>query len=114
METIKVNGRTYKAKELDFNFLCDLQDAGINIEELETKIMSATRVYVAYCMGAPLELAGNEINSHIISGGDMTEIVEVFVKKAEDSDFFRALSKETDEKESPKRTSKKKDTEVTE
>lgn len=108
METITINGNVYKAKELDFNFLCDLSDAGIGIEEIDTKILSATRVYIASCMGVKPEIAGNEINAHIIKGGDLKDVVEVFSEKANESDFFLALGKNSEpEKKATKKTSKK-------
>ena len=43
-ENITVNGRVYKAKELDFNFLCNLGDNGIDISDIDKKMLPALRV----------------------------------------------------------------------
>lgn len=101
METFKLNGRTYKAKEIDFNFVSMLGENGIALTEITKKVLPSIRVYVAYCMnGAELEMAGNEINMHVLNGGTLDDISKVFVEKMNESDFFRALnSKEEPEKE---------------
>ena len=70
-EMFSLNGRNYKAKEIDFNFVCELGLNGIDITEIQTKIMGAIRVYIAYCMGTDVMTAGDEINLHIINGGTL-------------------------------------------
>lgn len=110
-ETITINNRVYKAKELDFNFLCELGENGINIEDIDKKILPTIRLYAAYCMGVDAEVAGTEINLHIINGGQIEDIVNVFTEKADDSDFFRALNK-SEKKTAPKRNTKKTEEEV--
>lgn len=105
-EKIKINGRSYDAKEIDFNFVCDLQEAGINILDIGNKILPTCRAYVAYCMGVSLDIAGAELNQHIIKGGTFNDFIDVFTEKVESSDFFRSLNK-TEETETPKRTTKK-------
>lgn len=112
-ENITVNGRVYKAKELDFNFLCNLGDNGIDIGDIDKKMLPTLRVYVAFCMGTDVKEAGDELSLHIINGGALDDIVAVFGAKAEDSDFFRALNK-TASKATPKRNTKIKGEEVSE
>lgn len=109
MEKLTINNRVYPAKELDFNFLCELGNENIDISELESKIMPAIRVYVAYCMGVDVKVAGSEINDHIINGGTINEIADVFSKMAEESGFFRALNKTATEEttETTKKRAKK-------
>lgn len=115
MEKFTINGNVIKAKEMDFNFLCDLQENGIGIEEIDRKYLSAVRVYVAFCMGTSVELAGEMFNEHIINGGTMDEVTKAFSEKAESSDFFQALGKNAKEQETTtKKNAKKKDEEVTE
>ena len=116
METFTVNGRTYKAREADFNFLCDLGENGINMDDITNKPLNAIRQYVAFCMGVSAEVAGNEINQHVINGGDFNEIVNVFREKMEDADFFRALGQMGQKKESatPKKNTKKSEEEAPE
>lgn len=112
-ENITVNGRVYRAKELDFNFLCSLGDNGIDISDIDKKMLPALRVYVAFCMDTSVEEAGDELSRHIIGGGNFEDIVSTFGEKAEDSDFFRALNK-TASKATPKRNTKSKGEEVSE
>ena len=108
--TITINGRVYQAKEFDFNFLCKLGEAGIDVTDIGKKILPSLRCYIAYCMGVDDEIAGDEFNKHVIAnGGGFDELIEVFNKKAEESDFFRAISNTTTQ-ENPATTSKKKNT----
>jgi hypothetical protein len=112
-EMMTINGKVYKAKEVDFNFICELGEAGIDIADISKKLIPTVRVYAAYCMNTDIDSAGDEINAHLISGGTFDDITTVFTEKIEDSDFFRALTK-TAETNTPKKTSKKKDAEVSE
>lgn len=110
-EMLTINGKSYKAKEFDFNFLCMLGEQGIDITEISKKILPTMRAYVAYCMNVDADIAGVEINKHIIGGGSLDELTEIFNTKAEESDFFRALTERTT-KASPKRTTKKSEAEA--
>lgn len=107
MENIKINNRVYKAREIDFNFICELGENGIDISDMGQKILPTIRVYLAYCMGVSPEIAGDEMNAHMINGGSLTEIVEVFNEKVETSGFFLAINKTTVPEETPKKTTKK-------
>lgn len=99
MEKIKVNGKVYPAKEIDFNFMCLLEVEGVQATRLNKNIFNTVKCYVEYCMGVDGETAGAEINQHIINGGTLNDITDIFSKKAEESDFFQALSKTSDETE---------------
>ena len=101
MENFKLNGRVYKAREVDFNFVAMLGENGISVTDITKKILPSLRVYVAFCMNSDdLEMAGSEINLHIINGGALDDISAVFVEKLNDSDFFQALSNRTNNEES--------------
>ena len=95
METFTVNGRKVKAREADFNFLCDLGENGIEMSDIGKKPLNAIRQDVAFCMGGSADVAGSEINQHVLNGGDFEEILNVFREKMEESDFFRALNQTT-------------------
>lgn len=115
MENFTINGRVVRAREIDFNFLCELGENDIDITEIDKKVLPAVRVYVAYCMGVGTGIAGEEINKHVVNGGDLGDIVNFFTEKANESGFFRALSKESENSEkTTKRTTKKKEEEVSE
>ena len=93
-----INGKTYKAKEFDFNTVCDLEDMGISLETMQNKPLSMVRGYFALCTGRDKTYAGKEIEQHIINGGKMDEITEIMSQKMNDSDFFHSLK--SDETES--------------
>lgn len=105
-EMLTINGRSYKAKELDFNFMAELGMYGIGIEEVGKKMIPALRIYVAWCMGVDVDVAGAEISKHIENGGKFEDITDVFSDKAESSDFFQALANESNPKESSAKSQK--------
>lgn len=104
MNTITVNGITYKAVAFDFNLVCDLEDKGIALSDIQTKPLSFIRTYVALCAGKDKAFAGQEIEEHIANGGKLDDILNVLSDEMEKSDFFRNLNK-TEEKKTT--TSKK-------
>lgn len=115
MEKFTINNRVVQAKEIDFNFVCMLEVEGIELAKMGKSFMNIIKVYVAYCMGVDADVAGNEINQHMLNGGNLNELTEVLSKKMDESDFFHALSKNA-EKENPadQKKSTKKDQEVSE
>lgn len=92
MNTFTVNGIRYVAKAFDFNLLCDLEDLGINIENMGAKTMSTARTYFALCCDGDKEFAGNELQKHIINGGDFEELITAMAKEMDESDFFQAMA----------------------
>ena len=112
--TFTINGKLYQAREITFNTICELEDAGVSLTEIEQKPISTVRSYFAICLGGNKEVAGQEIEKHIINGGNLDEIMTAFREELADSDFFRALTKNQDEEatenqeaETAKRTRKK-------
>lgn len=105
MNVFTVNGAEYKAKPFDFNLVCDLEDMGIQLEEMGNKKMSMTRAYFALCAGKGSGFAGKELNEHFVKGGKFEDVIEAMNKEMESSDFFQALSK-TAETESAKNQTK--------
>lgn len=118
METLKLNGRTFRARDIDFNFVCILGENDIDIQEIGKKVLPSLRVYVAYCMGVDdTDIAGNEINLHILNGGSLEDISSVFVAKVNESAFFQAIGKQSGTKETAattKKSTKKSAAEVSE
>lgn len=92
-----INGKFYKDAELDFNTVCEMENMGVSIQNIDDNIMSAARAYAAICMRKPLRLAGAEIEAHIVNGGTLADILEPFNKNAEESGFFQALRKKAEE-----------------
>lgn len=97
MNIFKVNGTEYKAKPFDFNLICEMEDMGISLEEMNNKKMSTVRAYFAICAGKGNDFAGKELNEHIVGGGSFKDIIEPMNKEMEKSDFFRALNKTAEE-----------------
>lgn len=95
--TFVINGKTYTAAPFNFNTVCDLEELGMSLSTVAKNPMSAVRAYFAVCLGGDRERAGNEIEQHVINGGDMSVIIEAMNKEMEASDFFRALQTDKDE-----------------
>lgn len=95
-----VNGKTYKAREFDFNFLCDLEDQNLSLEDIDKKPMNLIRAYLAFSAGITKEEAGKEIEAHLESGGKFNDVVDVMSHQMQDSGFFRSISKDKEEEAS--------------
>lgn len=93
MRTFIVNGKEYKAKDFDFNLVCDLEDMGISLEKANEKPMSMVRAYFAFCAGKGKAFAGREMQEHMVNGGSFEDVTKAMSEAMENSDFFRALQK---------------------
>lgn len=116
MKTFDVNGKQYKGKEFDFNLVCDLEDMGVTLEDMQKKNLSLIRGYFGLCAGLDREKAGSELQAHLISGKKFESLTDVMSDEMEKSDFFRALSKtaetedaEVETEKNPKAEPKKED-----
>ena len=98
MRTFVINGKRYTAKPFDFNTVCDLEENGVPLQEMSQKPMSMVRAYFALCFKGNREDAGKEIQAHVIGGGDFNELYKVMGEEMNESDFFQALNKKTEEK----------------
>jgi len=88
-----VNGKSYKAKEFNFNFLCDLEKKDLSLEDIEKRPMSLIRAYLAFSADMSEEKAGEEIEAHLINGGKFNDVVDIMSEQMQDSGFFRSLNK---------------------
>lgn len=110
MNTFVINGKTYKAKDITFNFMCFLEEKDLPIEQIESKPMKFGREYLAYCGGLTSEQAGMEIDEHVINGGELSVLYDAMGEALDNSGFFRAMAnpgKKAPEEQKPKRTTKK-------
>lgn len=94
---INLNGRRIKAADVNFNFVALLGENNIALNEIGRKPIPSIRVYIAHCTGLDVDTAGEMINQHVIAGGNLNEIMTVFSKKCDESDFFRAISAKEEE-----------------
>ena len=86
-----INGKEITAKPIDFNATIELNDLGGDIYSFGTKPLAALRAYLAYCEGVSAEEAGQEIEAHIVGGGDLSNLSTAFMKACDDSAFFKAM-----------------------
>lgn len=86
-----INGKEITAKPIDFNATIELNDLGGDIYSFGTKPLAALRAYLAYCEGVSAEEAGQEIEAHIVVGGDLSDLSAAFMKACDDSAFFKAM-----------------------
>lgn len=100
MNLFTINEKEYRAKEFDFNLVCDLEDMGISLEQAERKPMSMARAYFALCAGKGRIFAGKEIETHLVGGGSLDGLMDAMSDEMERSDFFRSL-KERKTEEAP-------------
>lgn len=96
MKTFIINGKSYNAKPFDFNMICELEDKGISLEQIQQKPISMLRAYFAICASSDSDYAGREISEHIVNGGKLEDVMNVMANEIEDSDFFRSLSQNTE------------------
>lgn len=114
MMVFGINGKSYIAKEFDYNLICDISDMGINIDTCMSNPYSMCRVYLAICGGMTLAQAGNELQAHVLNGNDLSVLTDVITKMMEESGFFlhitgqtESVAEETVKKATTKKTTKK-------
>lgn len=107
VKTFSVNNKEYRAKAFDFNLVCDLEDMGISMNEMNKKQMSTVRAYFSLCAGMSNVQAGKEMEAHVIAGGNFEEITTALNEEMNKSDFFRALNKTAEEKIAQNQTEEK-------
>ena len=77
MRTFTLNNVTYTAKEFSFNTVCDLEDLGLSLEDMNTKPLSMVRGYIGLCIGKVRVFTGKQIEEHMINGGTLQDIIAV-------------------------------------
>ena len=90
---LTINGKTYKAADFDINFMCDMEDRGVSLEDIDSKTFNIIRIYAALSMGTDVVTAGKEMTEHLKNGGDLEDISNVMSEMMKDSGFFRQKSK---------------------
>ncbi len=101
---IVINGKAYPTKEITFNTVCQFEDMGIPMSEIEAKSIMFVRAYAAMCMEKKADQAGDEIEKHVMNGGSIDELADVLRQAVEESGFFQALSKRAETADSESQT----------
>ena len=91
MKTIHINGKTYQGAEMTFNNVCRMEEMDAPITLGQKVTFSMLRAYLAICMNTSKENAGEELEKHVINGGNTDEVSEAMAEAIENSDFFRKL-----------------------
>lgn len=105
-ENITINGTEYKALEITYNTICDLDEIGTPIHEFGAKSDKVLRGYIALVMGVSLKAAGEEIQRHVINGGSLVDLATCLTEAITESDFLNAPTPKA-EKATPKSRSNK-------
>ena len=94
-----VNDKRYRAREFDFNLMCDLEEQGLSLADMDKKPMSLIRTYVAFCGDMSKQDAGKELEMHFINGGKVDDITEIMSSMMNESGFFRAMGETIQEED---------------
>ena len=97
MRTFLINNKRYIAKELTFGAVRHLESNGITLGDMGSKPFSLASGYLSFCAGISMNAADEEIEKHVINGGNLDEIFESFTEAMNESRFFQALNKKKEE-----------------
>lgn len=93
MDKITINGKEYELRKIDFNAVCELEDLGMSLLDIQNKTFKAIRALVAFVIRKDLAIASKEIEQHISNKGSIEDFTSLF-NMVTNSDFFRKLSKQ--------------------
>lgn len=92
-KTFTINGKQYNAVEMDFNTIADLSAMGIELLGGDFPLLKTFRAYFALCSGLNERKAGDEINAHLMNGGNLDELAEAFNDRCLNSGFMNPAKK---------------------
>ena len=87
-----INEKNYTMPELNFNTMCQLEDMGISMTEMDKRVLTTVRGFLALAMDGDYEKAGKELQRHLENGGSMDHVVQEINQAMEESGFFQALN----------------------
>lgn len=87
-----INDKHYTLPELNFNTMCQLEDMGIALTEMDKKVLTTVRGFLALAMDGDFEKAGKELQLHLDNGGSMNHLLQEINKAVEESGFFQAMN----------------------
>lgn len=95
-KAISINGKMYKMPGWNFGDVRKLEASGFSIRELqnpEKNIFTAATAFVAVVANVSVEEADKLIEDHILSGGDIRDMLNDFYTSLSESSFFVAWTK---------------------
>lgn len=90
-----INNREYRLPELDFNAMCELEDMGVALTDMDKKVLTTVRGFLALSMNGDFQRAGKELEAHLSKGGSLEQMLQEINEAVERSGFFRGLSQST-------------------
>lgn len=91
-KSIIINGKEYKMPKITYGTLCQLEDLGVDFQDVDSKPFSFIRAIVAIATEQSLNKAQEEIDKHLSNGGTFEDFMPLF-SAIRESDFFQGLSK---------------------
>lgn len=92
MSYIIINGNKYDIPEVDFDAVCELEERGVNllnVDKSNMKLATMARGLVAWIIGVDVQTASKEIEAHIANGGNIVDIVIRVTDAINNSGFFK-------------------------
>ena len=97
MKTFSINNTVIKARDIDFNMICDFEAEGVSMDQIQNKPLSVMRLYIAFCADTTPEKVGEMIGMHLAKGGSIEEVFKIFSDAVNDSTFFQSITKKAEE-----------------
>lgn len=86
-----INGNRYDIPEVDFDAVCELEERGINLLNMDKsnlKLATMARGLTAWIMGVDTQTASRELEAHIANGGNIADIITRATESMQKSGFF--------------------------
>ena len=86
-----INGNRYDIPEVDFDAVCELEEIGINLLNMDKsnlKLATMARGLTAWIMGVDTQTATRELEAHIANGGNIADIITRATESMQRSGFF--------------------------
>lgn len=106
---VKINNKNYPVKALGFKDMIHMEDMGFPIFSLikDKKVFSMAVAFVGIVAECDRDEAERLCEQHLLGGGNLGDLVATFDKALDESDFFKKLLGDTQEKtEKPKANAK--------
>ncbi|MDO5539410.1 MAG: hypothetical protein Q4F83_04970 [Eubacteriales bacterium] len=91
MSYVIINGNRYDIPEMNFDAVCELEEAGVNIlgaDRSNMKLATMARGLTAWIMGVDVQTASKELEAHIANGGNIVDIISRTTEAMQKSGFF--------------------------
>lgn len=103
MSTIKLNGKNFPIKKIDFAALGALEELGVTIavlKEPQKYYFKMITALVAFTEDITRDEATKEIELHLENGGAFTDF-QPLIESIGDSDFFQKMARRAEMNEQP-------------